>query len=82
VAGDMLICLTERQTPMPKTFSTPQAAKLIGVHLLTVHRWLKAGKIKPQAIELSDGRKLWRWSESDIARAKKLKVPPGRPKKG
>jgi predicted site-specific integrase-resolvase len=66
---------------MPKVYSTTQAAKLIGVHVITLHRWLAAGKIKPNAIELSDGRKLWRWSEADIARGKKLKVPPGRPKK-
>ena len=57
----------------PKTYSTPQAAKLIGVSLITVHRWLAAEKIKPFGIELGDGRKLWRWNDRDIAEGRKLK---------
>jgi len=65
---------------MPKTYSTPKAAKLIGVHFVTVHRWLGDGLIKPASVELGDGRKLWRWSDADIAAAKKLKAErkPGR----
>jgi hypothetical protein len=54
---------------MPKTYSTPEAAKLIGVSVITGHRWLAAGKIRPFGIELADGRKLWRWNDRDIRRA-------------
>jgi hypothetical protein len=59
--------------PMPKTYNTPQAAKLIGVSLITLHRWLAAEKIRPFEIELGDGRKLWRWNERDIAEGRMLK---------
>ncbi len=59
---------------MPKTYSTPQAAKLIGVSLITLHRWLAAGKIKPYGIELGDGRKLWRWNDRDVTEGRKLKA--------
>jgi predicted site-specific integrase-resolvase len=59
---------------MPKTYNTPQAAKLIGVSLITLHRWIAAKKIQPLGIELSDGRKLWRWNDRDIAEGRKIKA--------
>jgi predicted site-specific integrase-resolvase len=58
---------------VPKTYSTPEAAKLIGVSVITLHRWLAAEKIRPFGIELNDGRKLWRWNDRDIAEGRKLK---------
>jgi excisionase family DNA binding protein len=59
---------------VPKTYSTPEAAKLMGVSVITAHRWLAAGKIRPFEIELADGRKLWRWNDRDIAEGRKLKA--------
>jgi len=59
---------------MAKIYSTPKAAKLIGIHYVTLHRWLGEGVIKPASIELEDGRKLWRWTDADIAEAIKLKA--------
>jgi predicted site-specific integrase-resolvase len=58
----------------PKTYSTPEAAKLIGVSVITAHRWLATGKIRPFGIELAYGRKLWRWNARDIAEGRKLKA--------
>jgi hypothetical protein len=58
----------------PKTYSTPEAAKLIGVSVIILHRWLGAQRIQPYGIELVDGRKLWRWNERDIAEGRKLKA--------
>ena len=68
---------------MKKTYSTPLAAKKIGVSFITVHRWLKAGKIRPQGIPLGDGRTLWRWTDADITKGRKVKAAqkPGRPPK-
>ena len=66
-----------------KTYSTPQAAKKIGVSFLTVHRWLKAGKIRPQGTRLA-GRMLWLWTDADIAKGRKVKAaqkPGPKPKK-
>jgi len=59
---------------MAKIYSTPKAAKLIGIHNVTLHRWLAEGIIKPASVELGDGRKLWRWTDADIASAIKLKA--------
>jgi predicted site-specific integrase-resolvase len=56
-----------------KTFGTPQAAKKIGVSFITLHRWLRDGKIRPQGIPL-DGRTLWRWTDADIAKGRKVKA--------
>jgi transposase len=39
----------------PKTYSTPEAAKLIGVSVITLHRWLAPKKIQPYGIELDTG---------------------------
>ncbi len=58
----------------PKTYSTPEAAKLIGVSVITLHGWLGAQRIQPYGIELVDGRKLWRWNERDIEEGRKLKA--------
>ncbi len=68
-----------------KMYSTPQAAKKIGVSFLTVHRWLRDGKIRPsQAIPLQ-GRTLWLWTDADIAKGRKVKAaqkPGPKPKGG
>jgi len=66
-----------------KIYGTPAAAKLIGVHYLTLHRWLEAGKVKPKGIDLADGRKLWQWTDEDIEKAKRFKAGQklGRPPK-
>ncbi len=66
-----------------KKYGTHQAAKLIGVASITLHRWLKDKKIRPQGIQLADGRILWQWSDADIAKGRKVKAAqkPG-PKAG
>jgi predicted site-specific integrase-resolvase len=66
---------------MKKTYSTQVAAKRIGVSFRTLNRWLAQGKIRSlQGIALSDGRKLWRWSDADLAKGRKVKAAqkPGR----
>ena len=56
----------------------------MGVSFRTLNRWLALGKIRPsKAIELEGGRTLWRWTDADIAKGKKVKAAqkPG-PKAG
>ena len=55
-----------------KNYSTRQAAKLIGVHVVTLKRWLAAGKIRPSIAVPFDGRTLWRFSLADVRRFKKF----------
>jgi predicted site-specific integrase-resolvase len=67
-----------------KSYTTPQAAKKIGVSFITLHRWLRDGKIRPRAIPLQ-GRFLWLWTDADIAKGRKVKAvqkPGPKPKAG
>jgi predicted site-specific integrase-resolvase len=60
---------------MKKTFSTATAARRIGVSFRTLNRWLADEKIRPSlAVPLAGGRTLWRWTEADIAKGKRVKV--------
>lgn len=71
---------------MKKTYSTKTAARLIGVSFRTLNRWLAGGKIRPsETLAFGGGRTLWRWTDADIAKAKKVKAeqrPGPRPKAG
>ena len=66
-----------------RTFSTQQAAKLIGIHWVTLRRWLAEGKIRPSVAVPMDGRTLWRWTKADVVRACRFKATqkPGRKSK-
>jgi predicted site-specific integrase-resolvase len=57
-----------------KTYSTPQAAKKIGVSFPTVHRWLRDRKIRPSKAIPLEGRTLWLWTDADIAKGRKVKA--------
>jgi predicted DNA-binding protein (UPF0251 family) len=56
-----------------QTFSTEDAAKQIHVHRVTLQRWLADGLVKPSVAVPLKGRTLWRWTKSDLAKARKLK---------
>jgi hypothetical protein len=63
-----------------KTYSTQQAAKKMGVSFRTLNRWLALELIRPSvAVPIGGGRTLWRWSDADILRGRKVKatVKPG-----
>jgi hypothetical protein len=65
---------------MKKTYSTTRAAKLIGVHVVTLRKWLAARKMRPSVATPMDGRMLWRFTDSDVVRFRKFKgtLKPGR----
>jgi excisionase family DNA binding protein len=68
-----------------KSYTTVQAAKLIGVSRQTLQTWIAAGQIvAPEPVEIGD-LKLRIWTARDIERAKKFKgtLKPGpKPKRG
>ena len=72
---------------MKKTYSTQNAAAKIGVSFRTLNRWLALALIRPsQAVPMGGGRTLWRWTDADIARGRKVKAtqkpgPKAKPKK-
>jgi excisionase family DNA binding protein len=45
--------------------TSPQAAKELGIHLVTLQRWAKAGIVKP-AFRTAGGR--YRWDLDDLKR--------------
>ena len=53
---------------------------MIGVHLVTLRRWLAAKKILPSIGTSMDGRTLWRFTDADVERFKRFKgtLRPGR----
>jgi len=73
---------------MTKTYSTKRAATKMGVSFRTLNRWLALGLIRAsQPIPIEGGRTLWRWTEADIAKGRKVKAaqhpgPKAKPKKG
>ncbi len=82
----LLVVNMERRRRMPKkrSYSTRQAAAKLGISFRTLNRWLALGKVRSSvAVPLGGGRTLWRWTEADIAKARKVKAAqkPG-PKPG
>jgi hypothetical protein len=58
-----------------KTYSTQQAAGKMGVSFRTLNRWLALELIRPSmALPMGGGRTLWRWTEADIAKGRKVKA--------
>jgi len=56
-----------------KSYSTKQAAKLIGIHAVTLRRWLGSKKMRPSIGTPMDGRTLWRFTDADIEKFRKFK---------
>jgi hypothetical protein len=71
-----------------RTYSTQQAAKKIGIGFRSLNRWLAHGLIRPSiAVPMDAERTLWRWTDVDIAKGRKVKAtqkpgPKAKPKKG
>ncbi|HJT71423.1 MAG TPA: helix-turn-helix domain-containing protein [Terriglobales bacterium] len=66
-----------------KTYTTAQAAKLIGVSRQTLQAWIAAGQIDAPELIGAGKAKLRVWTARDIERVKKFKgtLRPG-PKRG
>jgi hypothetical protein len=60
---------------MKKTYSTLQAAAKMRVSFRTLNRWLARKLIRPSiAVPMGGGRTLWRWTDADIAKGRKVKA--------
>jgi DNA-binding transcriptional MerR regulator len=54
------------------TYSTKQAAKMAGIHPVTLRRWVAAKKIKAsQRVDL-DRQTHWRWTDRDVERVRRM----------
>lgn len=57
-----------------RTYSTDEVAKEIGVHRMTLQRWLTKGLVRPSvSVPLKGQRTLWRWTKGDLSKVRKLK---------
>jgi hypothetical protein len=75
---------TMKTHKMHKSYSTREAAAKMRVSFRTLNRWLSLGKVRPSlAVPLGGGRTLWRWTDADIAKGRRVKAAqkPG-PKPG
>ena len=63
--------------------STPDAAKELGIHAITLHRYISAKKVPAPEIQRVGRIKVRLWSRKDIDRVRKLlpKIRNGRKKK-
>jgi hypothetical protein len=64
-----------KRSDMKKTYSTQQAARKMGVSFRTLNRWLALELIRPSlAVPMGGGRTLWRWTDSDVTKGRKVKA--------
>ena len=66
-----------------KALSTREAARKLGVHLITLQRHVSAGSVPAPAMQSVGGVKVRLWTARDIERARKIlaTIKPGRKKK-
>jgi predicted site-specific integrase-resolvase len=57
-----------------KTYSTKETARKVGIHWVTLHKWLAAGKVRPSQRIGMNGGKHWRWTKQDVERVRKYKA--------
>jgi hypothetical protein len=62
------------------TYSTREAAKQLGIHFITLHRYILDKKVPAPKVQVAGGVKFRVWSKSDIDRARKIlpKIANGR----
>jgi excisionase family DNA binding protein len=54
-------------------FTTAEVAEKIGIHLVTLQRWIKAGKVRAPAATLIGAVGYRLWSADDIEKVKAVK---------
>ena len=58
---------------MAKPFNTQQAASAAGISVMTLHRWVTAGKVTAPKLRIRNGRAVRLWSKAKLAGLRKLK---------
>lgn len=63
-----------------KTYSTREAAKMLGVSLMTLQTHIAAGKVKVPPVQHVGGSRFRAWKKSDVERVRKqmLRIKNGR----
>ena len=58
---------------MKKALSTGYAAKKAGISLVTLQRWIAAGRVKAPGLQIRRGRAVRLWSQADLTRLREVK---------
>jgi excisionase family DNA binding protein len=63
-----------------KTYSTREAAKLLGIGMMTMNRYIAAGKISVPPVQNIGGNRFRAWTQQDVERVRKMlpKIKNGR----
>jgi excisionase family DNA binding protein len=64
-----------------RTYSIKRAAKLIGVHRMTLYHWVVEGKFRPSIVVRMDGRTLRRFTDADVIKGRRFKARQKRGRK-
>jgi predicted site-specific integrase-resolvase len=54
--------------------STPEVAHKVGIHRVTLEKWIRAGKVKPSKRVQVGGRAFRIWTARDVERVRKWKA--------
>jgi DNA-binding transcriptional MerR regulator len=54
-------------------YSTSQAAQMVGIHKVTLKRWLLEGKVQEPRRMKTNGTVIRLWTDRDVERVKKYK---------
>jgi predicted site-specific integrase-resolvase len=58
---------------MAKPCNTQQAARAVGISIMTLHRWIVGAKVKAPKLRIRNGRAVRLWSKPDLDRLLRLK---------
>ena len=63
-----------------KTYSTREAAKMLGIGMMTLNRHITAKKVSVPSVQHVGGTRFRAWKKSDVARVRKqlLRIKGGR----
>lgn len=57
-----------------KVYSISEASRLLGVHRVTLHRWIQEKRVPAPATQVIAGVRLRFWTEADIAKIRDYKA--------
>ena len=58
---------------MANPCNTLQAAKAVGISVMTLHRWIVAARVKAPKLRIRNGRAVRLWGKADLDRLLNLK---------
>jgi len=58
---------------MAKPCNTQQATSAVGISVMTLHRWITAGKVRAPKLRIRNGRAVRLWGTADLAGLRRLK---------